>query len=287
MMAVDLPAAADPDDDEPPAYPGGLREFDLPEQPPGNPGWMRAFAETTAAQRVPFADGVERLPTFDPVYWHGTARDRFAAARDRLVEQWKTVLDTHDEVRRRVDGHNAFVHQLQHLWESDRHDPPALRHTSEVHRRAAADLSATLLAAAAELDAVALDAWPAPEPREAVGTAHAGHRPSAEPKQTEGDRRSEPEPTLAPQPDAPPDPQPPDPQPQDPEPPPDATPQDADLATNGHVGDPVQPVTVALDVAGHEAPTTPAHRYQLTEKLGEQLLTGVRQYRIVWEGARR
>lgn len=313
MIRVGLPEDPEPEDGEPSAHPDGSGEFAVPEQPPGNPGWMRAFTETTAAQREPFADGAQRLPAFDPVYWHGDARERFAQARDSLTGQWRTVLDTHDDVLRRVEGHSTFVHQLQHLWDADRGNPAALLHTAQVHRTAAAELAALLLQRAAELDAVARDQVPPPDPPGVVPTVSAGRVGAPRTARSERTGENRPEFTAAPTPEPPtpepepptpepsPEPEPPEPEPSsqlDPVPEPDAVPgtdfeprlepgDSDDLATNGHEGEPVPPVTAPPDGDAQHAPTTPAHRYQLTEKLGEQLVTGVRQYRILWEGVRR
>lgn len=226
---------------------------------------MRAFAETTAAQREPFAAGVERLPGLDPVYWHGAARDGFARRRDGLTGHWRTVLDTHDEVLRRVDGHSSFVHQLQHLWEADRGDPLALHHTAELHRAAAAELAAMLLDRAARLDAVAPRQAPPESPPPATTP-----RPTAGPGRTGAvPAKSEPHPT--PEPHATPTPEPALEAGATPEP---ALEAEARPGTGGFAGEP------------EGSPATPAHRYLLTEQLGEQLVLGRRLHRIRWEADR-
>ncbi|QFZ16227.1 hypothetical protein [Saccharothrix syringae] len=100
--------------------------------------------------------------------------DRVAAAlfdvaayrvADRELAARLTAVDTHDAVVRLLDGCNPFVHELQHLWETDRDDPAARRHTLEVYDRATANLAQELHSWAAELDAVAArpDAGGGPE----------------------------------------------------------------------------------------------------------------------------
>ncbi|WP_461123892.1 hypothetical protein [Saccharothrix stipae] len=278
---MDQPEVGEPEDGEPSAHSRGPGPSEAPDQAPGNPGWIRALAETTAAQREPFAAGVERLPGLDPVYWHGGARERFARSRDGLTEQWRFALDTHDEVLRRVEGHNSFVHELQHLWEADRGDPVALRHTAEVHRAAAADLAAMLLERAARLDAVAPGQAPEPPATVSVGPDPTGPRQSTGPGRTGADpAKSEPAPNPEPVPEPNPDPVP------EAAARPEPRVSGDDVTANGHPGEHVPPVAAPLDGNPDEPPTTPAQRYLLTEKLGEQLVLGQRQYRIRWEAGR-
>ncbi|GAA1331201.1 hypothetical protein [Saccharothrix algeriensis] len=150
----------EPGDDDPPSAPHPGQAPGTPEQAPGNPGWTRALLGTTTAQREPLADGAELLPGVEPSFWRGPARERFTAARDLLAGEWRTALDAHEAVVRRVEAYSTFVHQLQHLWEADRGNPAALRHTADLHQRTAAALAAELLARAAELDAVAVEDAP-------------------------------------------------------------------------------------------------------------------------------
>jgi hypothetical protein len=254
VIRVDLPEVGEPEDGEPSGPPHGPREHEVADQAPGNPGWMRAFTETTAAQREPFADGVERLSALDPVFWHGGSRERFAQARDSLTGYWRIVLDAHDDVLRRVDGHNTFVHQLQHFWEADRGNPAELHRIAELHRSAAAELAAVLLRRAAELDVLSPDPLPPPEPLGAAPESEPGSDPDPSPGPETGG-----EPHVA------------------------SDGSGDDLRANGHGSGPAAPP----DGVPHEVPATPAHRYQLTERLGEQLVAGVRQYRILWEAVRR
>lgn len=137
---------------------------DLP-GPPGNPGWARALAESTTAQRDPFVEAEERLRGLTPSHWSGPAHDGFLAARDRLVEEWRSTSEIHDAVSRRIDGHNQYVHELQHVWEADRGNRAAQWHSEEVYRAAVSSLAEELVRRAAELDAVArTPARAVPEP---------------------------------------------------------------------------------------------------------------------------
>ncbi|MBW4719684.1 hypothetical protein [Saccharothrix obliqua] len=171
----------DREDDEPAAV-RPPRVFEPPDQAPGNPGWTRALLDTATAQREPLADGVARLPGIDPLFWRGVARERFTDARDRLTGDWRSVLDAHEAVLRRLGTYSTFVHELQHLWEADRDHPAARRHTAELHDRTTAALAEELLARAAELDAVAVAAEPVVEPPAPVDIATtAGHQEAFQP----------------------------------------------------------------------------------------------------------
>lgn len=264
------PAAGLPAHD--PAVTGPVRASRTADQAPGDPGWTRAFADTTAAQREPLADGADQLPGIRPEFWHGPTSERFADVRDRLAEAWRAVHDTHDGVARRIQRYNLFVHDLQHLWEADRGNPVALRHTAELHRRITEELAAELLAGAAELDAVAVPTTPA-EPVDANHPPTAPDDPRPAESRDQGppaDRH--PDPSVAPR-----DPMPADARqvPVDPPVVPAEPPHEQHL----------QPVADPPDQA--ETPTSPAQRYQLTEKLGVQLLAGSRVLRIPWEAVRR
>lgn len=210
---VDLPAApfADDDDDDEP-LPGPRTGAVCPscgvplpndgvgapaacptcrvEQAPGNPGWTRALAESTAAQRDPFLEAEERLRGLAPTHWNGPAHDGFLAARDRVVEAWRNAREIHDAVARRVDGHNQYVHELQHLWEADHGNPAARRHSGDVYRTAVSSLAEELVRRAAELDAVV-----PPVPRV---------EPDRRPGPRSGPRQSEPAPEVDRQPVPPP-----------------------------------------------------------------------------------
>ncbi|MBB5958907.1 hypothetical protein FHS29_005516 [Saccharothrix tamanrassetensis] len=307
---ADRPRSPEPEDDDPSSVTQPVRVFGASEQAPGNPGWTRALADTTTAQREPLADGVEQLPGIDPAFWHGPARERFATARDRLADEWKTVHDAHDAVVRRVDTYSTFVHQLQHLWEADRGNPAALRHTAELHERTTAALAAELLARAAQLDAVAVqglppapgpatEPQPGPQPEpEAEPEPESQPEPDNEPERDNEPEASEPDRTADDQPERD-DEQGPD---DRPEPAAEhaedgsaadsesngAVPGGGDLSTGSHPGDGVHQAPTAVDAPeAHDAPTTPAHRFHLTEKLGVQLQAGVRVFRIPWELPRR
>lgn len=245
-----------------------------PDPAPGDPGWTRAFADTTAAQREPLADGAAQLPGIRSEFWHGPARERFTDTRDRLAAAWRAVHDTHDAVTRRVERYNMFVHELQHLWEADRGNPVALRHTAELHQRVTAELAAELLAGAAELDAVGVPTA-SPEPV-ATEVRSDGAQPSPLPATALDDplppTRLDEDPLPA--------------GPLHPDPPVASVAADLPLvpAEPAH-GPHLHAVAEPADQA--DAPTSPAQRYHLTEKLGVQLLAGSRVLRIPWEGARR
>ena len=240
-----------------------------PGPPPGNPGWTRAFAESTAAQREPFSDGEERLRGLAASHWSGQAHDGFLVSRDRLVGEWRAAREVHDAVARRVDGHNQYVHELQHLWEADRGISGAQLHSADVYRRAVASLADELLRRAAELDGVAA------VPPRALPVAAA--TPSAEPHALTGpdpkrgpERRSEREPKAEsereperePEPESPPEPDPVDPQPAEEESP-SAAEADGDTSAGDH------PVFQL--------------RRQSMARLEEELRTGERLYWIKWE----
>lgn len=167
-----------------------------PEQAPGNPWWTRALAESTAAQRDPFAEGEERLRGLTPTHWSGPAHDGFLSERDGLVGQWRSALDVHDAVSQRIDGHNQYVHELQHLWEADRGNPIAQRHSAEVYRTAVSSLAEELVRRAAELDALAQ----APTPAVAVTEPERPSEPAPEPE-------PQPEPEARPEPESKPEPE--------------------------------------------------------------------------------
>ncbi|MEU4740702.1 hypothetical protein AB0G02_09575 [Actinosynnema sp. NPDC023658] len=229
-------------------------------QAPGNPGWTRAFAESAAAQREPFSDAEERLRGLAASHWSGQAHDAFLVTRDRLVGEWRAARDIHDAVARRVDGHNQYVHELQHLWEADRGIAGAQLHSADVYRRAVASLADELLRRAAELDTVAAKPL-RPEPP-AAATAMPEPRASAGPDPERGrERRPERTPEAESKPESESD-SPPEPEPAEESASPD-TEADRQMSADDH---PVFRI-----------------RRQSMERLEEELRTGERFYLIKWE----
>lgn len=224
---------------------------DPPGSAPGNAGWVRAFAESTAAQREPLADGAHRLPGLRPVYWQGEASEGFAGALHRLAGEWRTALAVHEGVADRVDGYSVFVHQLPHLWEADRDDPAELARLAEVHRTAVTELARELVRRAAELDTVAADPRPAPV----------------------ADPRPVPDPAPAPVPD--------------PGPAPEAAPGAVEHGDPDRAEESRQEVardgSLQNGVAQVDPPTALADRLRHTEVLLGQLRSGERVHRIPLE----
>ncbi|CCH27542.1 hypothetical protein ABZ816_08300 [Actinosynnema sp. NPDC047251] len=176
---------------------------------PGNAGWVRAFAESTAAQREPLADCAHRLPGLRPVYWQGAAAEGFVGALHRLTGEWRTALAVQEQVAGRVDGYNTFVHQLPHLWESYRDDPAELDRLAEVHRATVTELARDLVLRAAELDAVAVATTPADDPRPEPSPLA---EPPAPDLEVDPDPHVAEEPAVDPEPEVGPDPVGPEPQ---------------------------------------------------------------------------
>lgn len=235
-----------------------------PGQAPGDPGWTRAFAESTAAQREPFSDGEERLRGLAASHWSGRAHDAFLVSRDRLVGEWRAAREIHDAVARRVDGHNLYVHELQHLWEADRWISGAQSHSAEVYRRAVASLADELLRRAAELDGVAVP--PGPEPVVAATPSVEPHALTGPGPQRGPDRRPEPEPKAEPEPE--------------PDAEPESQPEPEQVEPEPAAGEP------ATEAEGEtSAGDDPVFRFrrQSMARLEEELRTGERLYWIKWE----
>ncbi|MBM7770844.1 hypothetical protein JOD54_001048 [Actinokineospora baliensis] len=135
---------------------------------PGNPNWVRNLLETLVAQREPLAEGSDRVGKLVANFWTGDSARRFGDRVGEDAAAWRAVLEIHDGVVRRADGHNSFVHQLPHLWNPA--DPPERRRYESLWRGAAGDVREMLLRAAAALDAIApdQDVW-----REQVVTPYA------------------------------------------------------------------------------------------------------------------
>lgn len=242
-----------------PAAPSACPRCDpepTPEQAPGNPGWTRAFAESTAAQREPFSDGEERLRGLAASHWSGQARDAFLVGRDRLVGEWRAAREIHDAVASRVDGHNQYVHELQHLWEADRGIAGAQLHSAGVYRRAVASLADELLRRAAELDGVAVPSRP--EPVVAATPSGEPHALTGSGPDRDPERRPEPESQAEPEPE-------PRPEPVEPEP----AAEEPAAGAAGETSEGDEPVFRL--------------RRQSMALLEEELRTGERLYWIKWE----
>ncbi|GAA3022361.1 hypothetical protein [Actinokineospora globicatena] len=122
-------------------------------RPPGNSNWVRNLVETLVAQREPLAEVAARAPKLVPQFWAGTTADRVEARMRAEGDAWQAVLDVHDEVVRRAEGHNTFVHELPHLWHPA--DRAERARYAQLWTGAAVDVREVLLRAAAALDSIA------------------------------------------------------------------------------------------------------------------------------------
>ncbi|GAA3007663.1 hypothetical protein [Actinokineospora diospyrosa] len=120
---------------------------------PGNPNWVRNLVETLIAQREPLAEGAEQVAKLVANFWSGDTAERFGGRVGDDAAAWRAVLEIHDGVVSRADGHNSFVHQLPHLWNPA--DQVERRRYGNLWRGAAVDVREVLLRAAAALDAIA------------------------------------------------------------------------------------------------------------------------------------